>query len=114
MKCQTHEEQYDLIYALALASKNGDYSKHNLYDSFAPRRKETFCKILIDGEDYFKEVYHKIDEAKGTIYITDWWLYPPLQLIRPAPSKEGNSKQEEDKQEKDKLLADFTDPTNQY
>lgn len=41
-------------------------------------------KWYIDGENYFKDVCNAINQAKETLFITDWWLNPDLFLLRPA------------------------------
>ena len=67
VQCHNEFSQIDLLYSLALAKEKSCYlykkSKPKLNESFAPRRKETFCKFHIDGENYFKAVYQKIKIA---------------------------------------------------
>ncbi|EKE42518.1 hypothetical protein ENUP19_0184G0011 [Entamoeba nuttalli] len=54
------------------------------------REKPVFCmprngnrvKGLIDGEEAMKEIGESIDQAKESIYITDWRIDPEIILIR--------------------------------
>lgn len=40
-------------------------------------------KWYVDGRDYFWAVSVALEQAKESIYITDWWLSPELFLRRP-------------------------------
>ena len=82
IKAYSYYDLFEILYSLALAKQNGNYSKINKYASFAPERPKASCEFYIDGENYFKDVYEAIDSAQNMIFICDWWLYPKLYLLR--------------------------------
>lgn len=63
--------------------KSTIWSQPHRFKSFAPVRKNAFCKYLIDGRDYFWALSEAIPMAEDVIYIHDWWLTPELYLRRP-------------------------------
>jgi len=85
LKCESTCDFIDLLYSLSLAKKRSVYTNPNRHGSFAPVRNEgTKCKFLIDGKNYYIEVYNAIKNAKKEIFIADWWFYPKLYLTRPG------------------------------
>ncbi|SCU86048.1 LADA_0D11914g1_1 [Lachancea dasiensis] len=54
------------------------------FDSFAPVRKNCFCKYLVDGRDYFWALSEALSMAQDVIFIHDWWLSPELYMRRPV------------------------------
>ena len=58
------------------------YNQYHRHDSFAPVRNGGIT-FYIDACDYFKSLFTFIEQAKSTIYITDWWCTPELFLLRP-------------------------------
>jgi phosphatidylserine/phosphatidylglycerophosphate/cardiolipin synthase-like enzyme len=38
----------------------------------------------VDAENYFEDLYEKLNEAKESIYIAGWWVSPELYLKRPV------------------------------
>ncbi len=82
MKAYSYHDLFEVLYSLALAKQNGNYSKINKYTSFAPERQNANCEFYIDGENYFKDVHEAINNAQNMIFICDWWLYPKLYLLR--------------------------------
>lgn len=62
-------------------------SKHR-FDSFAPIRSNAFCKLLVDGRDYFWALSDALLMAQDVIYIHDWWLSPELYLRRPVDANQ--------------------------
>lgn len=56
----------------------------HLYGSSFPPRVANNAKWYVDGEEYFKDVYHELKSAKEQVFITDWWLSPEMYLLRPS------------------------------
>ncbi|CCD23548.1 phospholipase D NDAI_0B05150 [Naumovozyma dairenensis CBS 421] len=65
-------------------SKSTIWSQVHRFNSFAPVRKNSFCKYLVDGRDYFWALSEALNMAKDVIYIHDWWLSPELYMRRPV------------------------------
>lgn len=60
------------------------WSQDHRFGSFAPVRKNCFCKFLVDGRDYFWALSEALSMAKDVIFIHDWWLTPELYMRRPV------------------------------
>lgn len=52
------------------------------YRSFAPIRTNITSKWIVNGKDYFREVYDVIERTKYRLFISGWYLSPGLYLIR--------------------------------
>lgn len=39
-------------------------------------------RAFVDGEQYFRALYHALQRAQHTIFICDWWLSPEVLLVR--------------------------------
>ncbi|GMM54837.1 phospholipase D [Maudiozyma humilis] len=72
------------VSSLTLMASNTIWSRKNRFNSFAPIRMNAFCKLLVDGRDYFWSLSEALELAKDVIYIHDWWLSPELYLRRPV------------------------------
>ena len=77
--------------------------------SFAPFRDDITVTPYVDGEEYFAAVGAAMYFAKKTIYITDWWLSPQIELIRnPSLLPQGINASELHIFRLDKLLKEKT------
>ena len=63
--------------------KKRDEITSNIYHSFATQKSNCRAKWFIDGESYFSYLYTQLKSASESIYITDWFLSPPVALKRP-------------------------------
>lgn len=70
-------------------SKLTIWSREHRFGSFAPVRKNCFCKFLVDGRDYFWSLSEALMMAEDVIYIHDWWLSPELYMRRPVEGNQG-------------------------
>ena len=73
-----------------LERRNSNYKlllSANEYSSYTNMKRFNLCQWFVDGKDYFEDLYHKLLEAKYSIYITDWWMSPELFLLRPVDEK---------------------------
>ncbi|SCU92789.1 LAMI_0E12046g1_1 [Lachancea mirantina] len=64
--------------------KSTIWSQPHRFDSFAPVRKNCFCKFFVDGRDYFWALSEAFSMAQDVIFIHDWWLSPELYMRRPV------------------------------
>ncbi|CEP60050.1 phospholipase D LALA0_S01e01860g [Lachancea lanzarotensis] len=64
------------------------WSQKKRFDSFAPVRKNCFCKYLVDGRDYFWALSEALTMAQDVIFIHDWWLSPELYMRRPIENNQ--------------------------
>ena len=55
----------------------------NIYHSFTSQKTNCRAKWFIDGENYFNYLFEQLKNAKESVYITDWFLSPPVALKRP-------------------------------
>lgn len=53
------------------------------FESSFPPRLNNSSTWLVDGEDYYSEVYTSLQKAQREVFISDWWLSPELFLMRP-------------------------------
>jgi len=72
------------VSSFTLMAKSTVWSRKNRFNSFAPVRQNAFCKLLVDGRDYFWSLSEALEKAQDVIYIHDWWLSPELYLRRPV------------------------------
>ncbi|SMN19300.1 similar to Saccharomyces cerevisiae YKR031C SPO14 Phospholipase D, catalyzes the hydrolysis of phosphatidylcholine, producing choline and phosphatidic acid [Maudiozyma saulgeensis] len=72
------------VSSFTLMAKSTVWSRKNRFNSFAPVRQNAFCKLLVDGRDYFWSLSEALKRAQDVIYIHDWWLSPELYLRRPV------------------------------
>ena len=72
------------VSSLTNMASNTIWSRKNRFNSFAPVRTNAFCKLLVDGRDYFWSLSEALELAQDVIYIHDWWLSPELYLRRPV------------------------------
>ncbi len=84
VKCYSLLQYVDLILTVKEAMNSNSYLKANRFGSFAPLRSNSYCKFLVDGQDYFRELSQDLAQAQKHIYITGWWLSPEFYLTRPA------------------------------
>lgn len=63
--------------------RRNPYTQKHINQSFAPLRHYNDCMFFHDGQEYFKMMYHMIDNARKTVMITDWWFSPEFPLLRP-------------------------------
>lgn len=80
-------EYFDFISCLLDALHDSPYHMIQKYGSFAPIRRKVICKSLLDGEEYYEEVYNKLLNAEKEVFITGWWVSPELYLKRPADNQ---------------------------
>jgi phosphatidylserine/phosphatidylglycerophosphate/cardiolipin synthase-like enzyme len=74
IRCRTEQQAKQFELSLKTMMRNTLWCSQNLYDSFAPVRKNMAATWFVDGRDYFWDVSVALDNAKETIYIHDWWL----------------------------------------
>lgn len=75
-----------LLKNLHASLANSPYVKINRYNSFSPLRSKNFVNCFINGESYFRELLHDLDNAKFEVFIRGWWVSPELYLRRPIES----------------------------
>ena len=63
--------------------KKRDAIFSNIYHSFTTQKSNCRAKWFIDGEDYFLYLLNQLKNANESVYITDWFLSPPVALKRP-------------------------------
>ena len=79
------QKKNEWVDAIVEAQKNSKWnSQERLYDSSFPLRAGNNAKYYVDGEEYFRDVYENLMNAKDEVFITDWWLSPELYLLRPS------------------------------
>lgn len=78
-----HNHRHDEEHEQACDAKRTKISEANRYNSYFPEREGNIVKWYVDGRDYFWAVSVALEQAKESIYITDWWLSPELFLRRP-------------------------------
>eukprot|EP01022_Parablepharisma_sp_SALTPOND_P005252 TRINITY_DN121_c0_g2_i2.p1 TRINITY_DN121_c0_g2~~TRINITY_DN121_c0_g2_i2.p1 ORF type:complete len:916 (+),score=74.54 TRINITY_DN121_c0_g2_i2:160-2748(+) len=61
---------------------------------YFPTQGESYCRWLIDGKDYFEQLYNSLMEAKKEVFIADWWLRPKIYLRRPVALDKKNRNEE--------------------
>lgn len=66
------------------AHEQGDWGKKYSFCSFAPSRANCVAKLLVDGENYFKELYYALLDAQEEVFITGWMVSANMHLLRPA------------------------------
>ena len=59
----------------------------NAYGAYTNEKLNNKAYWFVDGKDYFLDLKEKLEAAKETIFITDWWMSPELWLERPIDSK---------------------------
>ena len=57
---------------------------NNKYNAYTNAKKDNYCQYLVDGKDYYFDLFQQLMEARESIYITGFWLSPELFLIRPV------------------------------
>lgn len=85
--CKSEASMKQWVSSLSHMAQKTIWSQRHRFDSFAPIRKNVFCKFLVDGRDYFWALSEALLMAEDVIYIHDWWLSPELYMRRPV---EGN------------------------
>ena len=61
--------------------------KENKYGAYTNEKLNNKAYWFVDGKDYFLDLKKKLEEAKETIFITDWWMSPEVWLERPVDAK---------------------------
>ena len=59
----------------------------NQLQSYAPERKNEFCRWYVNAAGYMEDIMYGILNAKEEIFITDWWLCPEIYLKRPVQTQ---------------------------
>ena len=59
----------------------------NKFGAFTNEKLNNKAYWFVDGKDYFLDLKKKLEEAKETIFMTDWWMSPEVWLERPVDSK---------------------------
>lgn len=75
--------QYRINKAIQL-SVMSPYMDRFVQGGFAPKRKGNRARIMVDGEQYFRNLWEELHKAEHEIFITDWWLSPKLYLKKPV------------------------------
>ena len=60
---------------------------NNPFKSYTNEKKGNLAHWFSDGQDYFLDLCEKLNQAKETVFITDWWLSPEVWLTRPVPTQ---------------------------
>ena len=86
LKAKDEIEQMIWVKTIKEAFRESDWSTKMVkpFGSFAPERLSNYCKEIIDGKDYFEEVYDALKNAKKVVYISDFWMSPKVYLKRPV------------------------------
>lgn len=82
--CRSESSLKQWVSSISHVAQNSIWTKRHRFDSFAPVRKNAFCKFLVDGRDYFWALSEALRMAEDVIYIHDWWLSPELYMRRPV------------------------------
>ncbi|CCE91711.1 phospholipase D TDEL_0D01270 [Torulaspora delbrueckii] len=82
--CKSESSLKQWVSSISHAAHNTVWTKRHRFDSFAPIRRNAFCKFLVDGRDYFWALSEALRMAEDVIYIHDWWLSPELYMRRPV------------------------------
>ena len=61
--------------------------QHNLYGAYTNEKLNNLAYWFVDGKDYYLDLKEKLEKAKETIFITDWWMSPEIWLERPVDSQ---------------------------
>ena len=61
--------------------------QHNLYGAYTNEKLNNLAYWFVDGKDYYLDLKEKLEKAKETIMITDWWMSPEIWLERPVDSQ---------------------------
>ena len=61
--------------------------EHNLYGAYTNEKLNNLAYWFVDGKDYYLDLKQKLEAAKETIFITDWWMSPEIWLERPVDSQ---------------------------
>ena len=57
--------------------------KSNKYKAYSNEKMNNYAHWFVDGQDYFKDLFETLMDAKKSIFITDWWMSPEVWLKRP-------------------------------
>ena len=57
----------------------------NPYNAYTSMKTNNHAYWFADGESYFADLAEKLEQARETIFITDWWMSPEVWLRRPVP-----------------------------
>ena len=60
---------------------------NNIYGAYTNEKLNNNAYWFVDGKDYFLDLKEKLESAKETIFITDWWMSPEIYLERPVDSE---------------------------
>ena len=60
---------------------------HNLYGAYTNEKLNNMAYWFVDGKDYYLDLKQKLETAKESIFITDWWMSPEIWLERPVDSQ---------------------------
>lgn len=82
--CRSESSLKQWVSSISHVANQTIWTKPHRFDSFAPVRRNAFCKFLVDGRDYFWALSEALNMAQDVIYIHDWWLSPELYMRRPV------------------------------
>ncbi len=69
-------EFYDILYSISEASSKSIYTNLQRHLSYAPVRDKGYCKMYVDGQDYFSDVCDSLLAARNEVFIAGWWVSP--------------------------------------
>lgn len=81
--CKSEANFKQWVHSISHMARSSIWSQVQRFDSFAPVRRNAYCKYLVDGRDYFWALSEALKMAEDVIYIHDWWLSPELYMRRP-------------------------------
>ena len=87
IKCKNSSQVNEWYDCISDMKKNTGEDFCNIYQrhkSFAPVRKNQFCKWFVNASQYMEQALEAIISAKEEIFITDWWFSPEIYLKRPS------------------------------
>ncbi|QLQ78532.1 hypothetical protein HG537_0A07790 [Torulaspora globosa] len=82
--CRSESSLKQWVSSITHVANHTVWTRSHRFDSFAPVRRNAFCKFLVDGRDYFWALSEALNMAQDVIYIHDWWLSPELYMRRPV------------------------------
>ena len=59
----------------------------NIYGAYTNEKLNNKAYWFVDGKNYYLDLKEKLEAAKETIFITDWWMSPEIWLERPVDSQ---------------------------
>ncbi|KAL3228899.1 Phospholipase D1 [Nakaseomyces bracarensis] len=81
--CKSESNFKQWVHSISHMARSSIWSQMHRFSSYAPVRRNAYCKYLVDGRDYFWALSEALKMAEDVIYIHDWWLSPELYMRRP-------------------------------